>query len=260
MESAENPARPSPQTPEPQEREVSERVLHMWEPLPFTVSEHYDYRRTSPGKRLRSALLRRFAHPILWCINGLGTGFFVRGRENLRQLEGGAVSVCNHIHPMDCTMIDLALTHKRVHYLSLADNFRIPGVRHLIRLLGAVPLTTDFVQMAALFSAMGEAVQAGDIVQIYPEGVLVPYDTSLRKFRNGAFHLAVRENCPVLPMVLTQERPTGFFALYKKKPCLRLNILPLQMPDPTLEKHVAENELRRRCMGLMRAAQERYQS
>ena len=166
-----------------------EHVLHLWEPLSFSVDEDYDYRRQGFFCRLGTGLLRIVVFVLLSVYNYVTLGMKIDGRENLKALRGrGAVTVCNHVHPMDCTMIDLAVFPRRIHYVTLDTNFRIPLVRHLIRWLGAVPLSRSPHQIARLFEAMGAAMDDGVLVQVYPEGVLIPYAPKLRKCKGGAMY------------------------------------------------------------------------
>lgn len=204
----------------------SERVFRMWEPLRFTVKKGYDYRRNGLHSRIATALLHGFAVAVLSVYDRLAFGYKIEGRENLELLGGrGAVTVCNHVHQMDCTMIDLAMRGRRMYYLTIEENFKIPVIRHIVRILGGVPIARGG-RMAELFDAMGGALCDGNCVQIYPEGVMDPYCKGLRRFKDGAFHLAVTNGAPILPMVVTYRRPRGFYALYKKKPCLHITILP----------------------------------
>ena len=42
---------------------------------------------------------------------------------------------------------------------------------------------------------------------MYPEGEIAPYSRELRSFKNGAFHFAVKNDVPVLPMVFVFPKP-----------------------------------------------------
>lgn len=236
------------------EEQISEdpHVLHMWQPFSFRVGPAYDYCRNRWWKRLGDGLFRGIVQGILWAYNGLALGFRVTGRAHLREVKGrGAVTVCNHVHPMDCTMVDLAVFPRRIHYMTLDTNFRIPVVRHLIRWLGAVPLSQSPRQIGALFQAMGQELDTGALVQIYPEGVLIPYDDTLRTFKGGAFRLAADNGVSVVPMVIVQEPPRGLLRLYKRKPCLHLCILPPIAPEPNLPPREAARILQARCREAM---------
>ena len=45
-------------------------------------------------------------------------------------------------------------------------------------------------------------IAKGRIVHFFPEGGLMPYDTSLRDFKRGALHLAAQARVPVVPVSL----------------------------------------------------------
>ncbi len=241
-------------TPEENRLPEAERVLHMWEPLPYSVEAGYDYLRPRWHQRLGTGIFRGVVTLILAAYLRLAFGFRVKGRENLRALgAGGAVAVCNHVHPMDCTMVDRALLGRRVYYLTLDSNFRIPVVRHIIRWLGAVPVSRSPEQIRAMFAAMESGLSGGAVVQVYPEGVLIPYHRELGSFRNGAFRMAVDSRVPVLPMVIRQQPPEGLYRLYKRKPCLHLEILPPVYPDLSLPRREAVATLNRTCRAQMEA-------
>lgn len=208
-----------------------ERVAYAPETLPFDTPRGFDYLRRHFFSRVLTFLVRLVADPLLILINGVWLGFRVHGLKNRRSIRGrGAVSVCNHVHPMDCTMIDLVM-HRRIYYVSLEENFRIPGVRRLIRVLGAAPLSHNPHCMKELFSAMEQALKGNAVVQIYPEGLLHPYCDRLRPFKNGAFRLAATARAPILPMVFTYRKAWGLRRLFTKKPTLHLHILPAVFPE-----------------------------
>ncbi len=233
----------------------NEHVLKLWEPLHFTVEKGYDYRRLSPFATGGTVFVRAVATVLLAVFNRTVYGYKIVGRKNLKSLgKNGAVAICNHIHPMDCTMIDMALWKKRMYYVTLESNFRIPLARHAIRVLGGVPLSPKPHIMGEMFSEMGKAIGDGAVVQIYPEGVLRPYYRGLRSFKNGAFRLAAEQHAPIVPMVLVQKKPKGLYRLIKKKPCLQLHILPLLYPKEELNRHENTQWLKEEAVKKMRAA------
>lgn len=243
----------------PKDQKDAERVFRMWEPFPFETPPGYNYQRNTPFQRICTTGLQNLAKALLAVLDKLLFGLRIEGREYLKQAQKrGFVTISNHIHPMDCTMLSVALRWRRTYYVSIEANFRIPVIRHLIRVFGAVPLPNRNHTMRELFDAMGEALQRGSYVQMYPEGVMVPYDQSLRPFRSGAFRLAVRNGAPVLPVVILQRPASGLYRLYKRgKPCFTVKILPPIEPDPSLSKREAADLLKERCRKAMGEALER---
>ncbi|HNX15694.1 MAG TPA: lysophospholipid acyltransferase family protein [Oscillospiraceae bacterium] len=233
-------------------KEEDEHVLHFRETCPFEIGSDFDYLRDGWGQTVLSVLLRIIIVPLLSVFNYIALGFRVYGRKNLKALKKrGAVTVCNHIHPLDCTMIYLALWNLRGYFVTLDTNFKIPFARHLIRLLGGIPISKNPHQVNDMLLAAGKALSRGNYVQIYPEAVLKPYCHTLRNFHPGAFRIAADNNAPVLPMILTLERPRGFFAWYKRKRCLRLHILPPVEPDMSSKKRSRIEKLQRQCLEAM---------
>lgn len=243
-------------SPPPNDPKEAERVFHMWEPFRFETPLGYDYQRNRPFQRFRTVALQNLAKALLFPLDKVLFGLRVEGRDHLKALRGhGIVTISNHIHPMDCTMLGVALRWRRTYFVSIEANFRIPVIRHLIRGFGAVPLPSKNHTMRELFEAMSVALQRGDYVQMYPEGVMVPYDTSLRAFRSGAFRLAARSGAAVLPVVVLQRPATGLYRLYKRgKPCFTVRILPPIYPDMSAGKREAADLLRQQCRESMQKA------
>lgn len=231
---------------------ADEHVIHMWEPFSFETPRGYDYRRDAFWKDFGSTLFRWFADVVLEVLDRVYYGLKITGMKNLRRLGGsGAVCICNHVHVMDCTFVELALKSRLVYYVTLESNFRIPGVRKLIRALRGVPLSPKAHPMAELFREMGRAIDDGALVQIYPEGVLIPYCPELRTFHDGAFHLAVTNGVPVLPMVVTFRPTRGLRRLWRKAPSVNLRILPPVSAPEELPRREAVQWLNTTCKRAM---------
>lgn len=226
---------------------LDEHVLHMWAPLSFEVPQGYDY--------LMKGRLRTFWHYfvlsivalLLYPFNTLWYGLKIRGRKHLKALRGiGFVSVSNHVHPMDCTFVNLAMFPKRLYYMTLSSNFKIPVIRWIIRILGAIPIPEKVSSKKEMLEAMEQALYTGSAVHIYPEGILRPYYPHLRKCKSGAFHLAYTAGKPIVPMVMTYRKPRGIYAL-KRKPCITLTVLEPILPNKTAPKSEEVLRLQKLC-------------
>lgn len=104
-----------------------EHVIHMWQPFSFEVKKGYDYRRANPLSRLTSSLLKTVALPVLTVFDRVVLGSRIDGWKNLRRLRNtGAVTVCNHVHMLDCTLVEQALFKERTYFITLASNLKFP--------------------------------------------------------------------------------------------------------------------------------------
>ncbi len=212
----------------------TEHVVQLRQSKTFELKPGYDYLRKGFFKRLLTGLLRGLIAVLTVPFNYIAYGLTRRGGKNIRALRGeGAVSVCNHVHPMDCIFLQNCYLFHRVYCLSLESNFRIPFARALIRVIGAVPVADKPHCTHELSEAMTEALHGGAMVQVYPEGTLRPYCPALRRFHDGAFRLAVGAGRPVLPSVITFRKSRGLARLLRCKPRMRLNVLPAVFPEIT---------------------------
>ncbi|MFA6948628.1 MAG: lysophospholipid acyltransferase family protein [Eubacteriales bacterium] len=207
---------------------ADEHIVHCPETCEFEIGGDYDYLRSGLLETAGYFALRMAAHFILNIYNRCVFGLRVRGTENLWKTfgRGGAVVVSNHVHMLDCTFIDCILPHKRVYYSTLETNFRIPYARRLMRLLGAVPIPLEIHKKPRFTSEMRRALAGGCYVVMYPESVLDPYHEGLRRFHDSAFRLAASCGAMILPVTVIFRRPSGLFAILKRRPCVTLNILP----------------------------------
>ena len=213
-------------------------------------SAEFSYCPSSGFRRELLAFLTNLFTPLLFFIDALFFGFSVEGRRHLEGVDGG-VTVMNHVHPMDCTMAKIATFPRRTYFVSLRRNLELPFTGWLVRLFGGVPIPESPSEMKQFQRQIEEAVQRGDFVHFYPEGQLVRYHESLRAFHRGAFFTAVRTGRPIIPMVMTYRTPGPLLALFKRKPCLRLQICEPQFADPTLTKAAAVKELLERTRRVM---------
>ncbi len=200
-------------------------VFHMPTPLNYRVDEHFRFINRNVFFRAGSAMLFYLVGiPALTIASRLFLGLDIKGQQNLRYLKGGAVTVTNHVHVLDSTMVACSLFPRKPLFASLKSNFEIPFIRWLVRLLGGIPIPESPKALHAFLEAMRSQLQKGRIVHFYPEASLWPRYSDLRPFKNGAFHLAVKSDVPIVPMVFTFREPRGLFKKLHKKQLVTLTI------------------------------------
>lgn len=220
-------------------------VLHLWEPCKFEINDEFKFVNDNFLFNFFSNLLYLIAYPILVIINKFFFGFKIEGKENLEKVDGvGKVTVSNHVHPMDCTMVALGNMPSKTYYTSLESNFKIPVVRKIIKLLNAIPIPKDIKYTRNFMNSIDNLLKNGKTIHFYPEGSLWPYYTKIRHFKNGAFDFAVRNNVPVVPMVFKFKKSKAISNILKSKPTITLEILEPIYPDKMLEKKEAILDLK----------------
>ncbi len=221
-----------------------EHIINMWTPLDLEIDDDYEYVNNGFLFKIASTLLYIIALPIVFIYNKVMYNFKIYGKENLSSIETGKVTVSNHVHPMDCTMNALANAPKSLYFISIKSNFEIPIIRHVIRLLHAIPIPEKISEKTKFFATINQLLKDKKTVHFYPEASLWPYYRKLRKFKNGAFKAAVVNNVPVVPMVYKFVKPYGVRKLIKKRPFIELHILDAVYPDLNLSEKEAEEKLK----------------
>ncbi|MFF5084570.1 glycosyltransferase [Actinoplanes sp. NPDC000266] len=169
-------------------------------------------------RMLSAVFYYAIAIPLLYLVTRLVLG--VRGEGRRRLPRGGFVTVCNHVHHLDSALVAIALFPRRAVFTSAPVNLDNRWYGGLVRLLGGVAVPPRAVQLPLFFSEMELFLARGRIVHFFPEGELRPYDTSLRDFQLGAFHLAAQARVPVVPLSIRFTAPKGL----RRRPTMTVSV------------------------------------
>lgn len=220
-------------------------IIHNWEPLEFEISKEYEFIPQSFIFKILSFFIYYIiAAPILTIVCKLFLGLKIKGKENIKNIKTGAITVSNHIHYIDCAMIALAFIPQKIYFTTNEDNFKIPFIRYLIKILNAIPIPKRTGNLKRFSSEINNLLNQNEIVHFYPEAALWPYYDRIRNFKSGAFKIAATNNVPIIPIRYTYREPKGLIRFIKKKPFITLNILPPIYPDRNLETYHKTSKLK----------------
>lgn len=236
-----------------------EHVLQMWTPFSIQIDENYKFVSHNIFFKIISSLLYIVVYAILVVFDKVMFGFHVKGLSNLWAVDGGKITVSNHIHPMDCTMNAIINGPNKLYFPTLQSNFEIPLIRWLIKLLNAIPIPEKMEAKKAFYHAIDGLLQDRKTVHFYPEAAMRPYCNKIRNFKRGAFHFSVQNNVPIVPIVYTYSEVTGIRKVFKEKPFINANILPAMYPDCNLPEAEAVEKLRSQVQETMTIELERQQ-
>ena len=227
-------------------------VLHFWQPCKFEINDEFTFVNDNLIFNTFSNLLYIIAYPLLLIINKFLFGFKIEGRENLENIDSGKITISNHVHPMDCTMVGLANVPNKTFFTSLETNFKIPIVRKIIKLLNAVPIPQNIKYTKKFVKSIDELIKNNKTVHFYPEGSLWPHYEKIRHFKNGAFDFAVRNNVPIVPMVIKFNKPKKINNFIKTRTTITLIIQKPIYPNKLLGNKDAILDLKNRAYNSMR--------
>ena len=220
-----------------------DHVFHMWEPLNFEIKYNYKFINNNLVYRIFSKIILIIVYFIVYIINKILFGYKIKNKRKLIVNEG-VISVSNHIHPMDCTMIGIIYFPNNVYYPTIERNFKIPVIRHLIRILGAIPIPSKNELKPAFYKEINKSLENNNHIHMYPEGSMWPYYEKIRDFKYGAFKMAVNANKPIQPIKFVFKNPKGIYKLYKKNKCIESIILDPIYPNNELDYYERIEDLR----------------
>ncbi len=112
--------------------------------------------------------------------------------------KGGVLLVCNHVSYIDALILSAAC-ERPVRFTAFDEFFRNPLLSAVMRMFGVVPISTRRAKDAIV--ALADALKAGDVVCIFPEGQLTRTGM-MNEIRKGFELIARRAGAPVIPVYM----------------------------------------------------------
>jgi 1-acyl-sn-glycerol-3-phosphate acyltransferase len=175
----------------------------------------------------------------------------LRGTEHI-PVDGGLVITPNHQTYADPPLVTIPV-RRPVHYMAWSRLFEIPVFGDLIRLLRAFPVDIESRDARATREAV-RLLQNDAALMIFPEGERTT-DGRVRRFKLGAFRLAVSLGVPVLPVTIAggyHAWPPG--RVLPRPARITITYHPALRPDPALDPRRAAHDLAARAHAAIRSA------
>lgn len=178
------------------------------------LSDEIDYLRRSPIAKLHTHIAYHKAKKFLDYIlkKKLMIVKDIKGLENLKNLQSGAVITCNHFNVFDSFAMHVAYLrsgHKkrRLYRVIREGNYTsFPGFYgYLMRHFYTLPLSSNMKTMRKFISATNQLLQEGNFVLVYPEQSMWWNYRKPKPLKPGAYSFAVKSNVPVLPCFITMR-------------------------------------------------------
>lgn len=173
-----------------------------------------DYLRRNVSNKLRTKYAFKVAH---WFAGVLirKKQFVIKdmkGLENFRSVDGGAIITCNHFNAFDSFATHLAFEKARLprkklfRVISEANYTAFPGFYgFLMRNCNTLPLSSNRTTMKKFMKAMSKILQKGHFILVYPEQSMWWNYRKPKPLKKGAYKFAVNNSVPVIPCFITME-------------------------------------------------------
>jgi 1-acyl-sn-glycerol-3-phosphate acyltransferase len=154
----------------------------------------------------------------------------LEGREKI-PFRRPVVLVANHRSLVD--ILALYKLRRPFKWTSKAENFRLPFVGMVLSLTNSIKITRESARSGYQFLVRAEEeMRKGSSVLIFPEGTRSG-STRMRPFKEGAFVLARKMGCGIIPVIHTGSEKTfdrGSWVL-KGKTEIRIRVLDEVGPE-----------------------------
>lgn len=156
--------------------------------------------------------------------------------------EGRVIIVGNHVSYLDPFYIG-AFVSRKVQFMAKRSLFRFFPLRWFLETLGAFPVDRNRTDIKSIKKALS-ILEQGEIVGLFPEGGIK--QDPLSQLKQGAAYLAIKKNCPIIPIYIggTEEAlPKGRWFLKPKKIYIRVgNIVKPPVKGTPKEKQIMISE------------------
>jgi 1-acyl-sn-glycerol-3-phosphate acyltransferase len=189
--------------------------------------------------RPRTPVLDVF-RPAIHALSRAYFGLRLHGTEHIPG-DGALVIVPNHQTYADPPLVTIPV-RRPVYDRAWSRLFEIPVFSGFIRLLRAFPVDIDSRDARATREAV-RLLQRGAALMIFPEGERTA-DGRLRRFKPGAFRLAVSLGVPILPVTIVggnDSWPPG--RILPRRGRITITYHPPLRADATLDARVAARDL-----------------
>ncbi|MCB2147341.1 MAG: MFS transporter [Deltaproteobacteria bacterium] len=191
---------------------------------------------------------------LVWMITHTMYRFHHRDLDRIPD-KGPAVLVCNHVSYMDALLI-IGACRRPVRFVIYEPIYRIFLLNFIFRAARAIPIASQRTNPAGLkvaFDEISKALEAGEVVCIFPEGQLTQ-DGHVAGFKPGIERIIRRNPVPVVPMAL-KGLWGSFFSHKNGHAMTRLpqrfwSRVELVAGPPVAPAYVAADDLREKVMAL----------
>ncbi len=211
------------------------------------IDENYPYLDNSFKAKFFHYAIYAGIFLLVFPMQKLRYGLRIVGRKNLRKnkalLKNGAITICNHVYRWDFLAVLQAVRYRRLWFPARAENINSPDSL-LIRSVGGVPIPGSFAAFKKFNEAFDTIRAKKKWLHVFPESYRWEWYQPIRPFKIGAFTMAVKYDIPVVPMVISYRKVTGWRKLFGiKHPLLTIHVGEPIVHDKNLRPKQAARQL-----------------
>ena len=197
----------------PYPEDTDKHYLEVKKNFGLVFDENYQYVNLDKRFMRKRWWMRLFITAIVFPVVRIRLGLKIKGKKNLKKhkdvISKGVISCSNHVHLWDYLMLMIAIRPIKPYVLVWAPNIN-GEMGKMMRLVGGIPIPENNIKgTLRCLNDVGEMLNNGGWLQIYPEGSMWEYYRPIRPFKRGAAHFACKFDKPIIPFAYTYRKP-GF--------------------------------------------------
>lgn len=172
--------------------------------------DKYSFRPRNIFFRMWSAFFRGLAIMAFNPFMVLRYKMWTFGSKNKKMLKNKPfIMTCNHVHIFDDLSIGSNLfAWRKIYFTTLDRNIKRPMIGFFLRSLGGIPIPNESISGMKKYNEDISFLlkKKNKPILFNPEGALWPFYREIRPYKRGAFVTAVKNDVPVLPLVVLFRR------------------------------------------------------
>ena len=181
---------------------VREQQMYVDARYPLKIDDEYSFIREDVGYLVLSKIVYFFVIIFGRLFLNIFYTHKAIGKNKIDKLNGkGFISISNHCHFLDSVLTGTTLRKRTIWFSSMQRNFEIPYVRHILRILKVFPIPKSPLGLMQILKPVEKALEEANVIHFYPESEMWHMHQGIGMFQHGAFYLAHKANCPVVPLV-----------------------------------------------------------
>lgn len=169
----------------------------------------------------------------------------IKGRKNIKNIKTGAITICNHVSPIDSPLIVRQAMIGKSLYCTAAPTNNKKGFSGLILKAGGILPFPVFPSTARKFNQTIKYLleEKKAYVNFHPEhGYWIGYKKPRPLYR-GAFYYAAKHNVPIIPTFICYRNPNKIEKFFRRKKLITLIVEKPIYPNPNYSENENENYL-----------------
>lgn len=163
----------------------------------------------------------------------------IEGKENLKKVkQTGVIGIANHSQYADFFISKRVFYNKKYYITGAIFNNKKGFGGNFLRSLGMLPMSrrVSTTGQKKLDLAIEKILSKNQVVMFHPEKAMWKNYKKPRPFYRGAFYYAVKNNVPVLPLIVLYRKTNKWDKFWGRKNKLTCKILPPIYPKQNLSE------------------------